>query len=248
MRRRATVGLILAVVSLAAGPVASQERAREIVDRAITAAGGETRLAGFKAAQWTCKGTGHASSRLSFIDHCFIQWPERFRQESSIEAKGQTFARALVLDGEEGWIKQGGATVAMNGAAVAELRDKVHVLRLAATLLPLKDKGITLAVLDEGRIDGRPAVGVTATCAGRPDLRLYFDKDSGLLVKCERAVNDVLLGEVSEETFFADYQKVEGVQVAHKVVVKRGGKPFLDWTVTDFQLRAKLDGGLFGRP
>ncbi len=53
---------------------------------------------------------------------------------------------------------------------------------------------------------------------------------------------------MSEETFFSDYHEVDGVQVARKVSVKRGGKPFLDWTVSDFQVRAKLDRALFAGP
>ena len=251
MRMTPTVALALALVSLVARPAPAEEAvtpARSVIDRAIEAAGGEARLSRFKAAEWTCKGTGHASTALDFTDRYFVQWPEQFRHESAIEVKGQKFERALVLNGERGWIRQDGATVPMDEAAVAELRDKVHVLRLAATLLPLKEKDVTLKPLDDVKIDGRPAAGVTASCPDHPDLHLYFDKDKGLLLKCERTVKDPLLGKVSEETFFDDYQEVEGVQVARKVSVKRDGKPFLDWSVTDFQVRAKLDRGLFGRP
>jgi hypothetical protein len=250
MRMTRTVALALAVVTLAGRPAPAEEAAlaRSVIDRAIEAAGGEARLARFKAAEWTCKGTGHASAVLDFTDHYFVQWPEQLRHESAIEVRGRKFERALILDGEQGWIRQDGATVPMNDAAVAELRDKLHVLRLAATLLPLKDKAVTLKPLDDVKIDGRHAAGVTASCEGRPDLNLYFDKDKGLLLKCERTVKDPLLGKVSEETFFDDYHEVAGVQVAHKVSVKRDGKPFVDWSVTDFQVRAKLDRELFGRP
>ena len=136
----------------------------------------------------------------------------------------------------------------MNDDARDELRDKVHVLCLSATLLPLKDKGVTLKPLDEINIDGRAAEGVAATSSGRPELSLYFDKEKGLLLKCERTVNDPLLGKVTEETFFSDYHDVDGVQVAQKVSVKRGGKPFLDWTVADFRVREKLDRELFAAP
>jgi hypothetical protein len=250
MRMTRTVALALTLLPLAAWPAPAGEaaQARSIIDRAIEAAGGEARLARFKAAEWTAKGTGHASAALAFTDHYFVQWPGQFRHESAIRVKGQRFERALILDGEQGWIRQDGATVAMNDAAVAELRDKVRVLRVAATLLPLKDKGITLKPLDDVKIDGRAAAGVTVSSADHADLHLYFDKDRGLLLKCERTVKDPLLGKVSEETFFDDYHEVDGVQVARKVTVKRDGKPFLDWSVTDFRVRAKLDRGLFGRP
>jgi hypothetical protein len=248
MRTTRIVAPALSLLLTAAVASAGELEARAVIDRAITAAGGEARLSRFKAAEWTCKGTAHASTALTFTDRCFAQWPEQFRHESAIEVRGEKFERALVLDGTRGWIKSGPVTADMSDEALAELRDKVHVLRLAATLLPLKEKGVTLAPLDDVKIDGRAAAGVAVTCPGRPELRLYFDKDKGLLLKCERTVKDPLLGEVSEETFFSDYHEAEGVQVARTVSVKRGGKPFLDWSITDFQVRAKLENGLFARP
>src|SRR5581483_8395433 len=126
------------------------------------ATGGEERLGRFKAAEWTCKGTAHASADLAFTDHCFAQWPEQFRNESAIEAAGQKFERALVLDGGRGWVRSEGSAVVMNDTARGELRDKVRLLCLSATLLPLKDKGVTLKPLDEITVAGRTAAGVAA--------------------------------------------------------------------------------------
>ncbi len=246
---RSTGIVAVALLLSAAGHRAeAEDGARAVIDRAITAAGGAERLGRFKAAEWTCKGTAHASSELAFTDHCFAQWPEQFRTESAVEAAGRKFERALVLDGGRGWIKSEGSSVAMNDAARGELRDKVHALCLSATLLPLTEKGVTLKRLDEITVDGRAAAGVAASSEGKPELALYFDKDKGLLLKCERAVDDPLLGKVTEETFYSDYHEADGVQVARKVSVKRGGKPFLDWTVSDFRVRAKLDRGLFAAP
>jgi len=244
------IALTLPVLFLAGRPVVAEEAAAEraVIDRAIRAAGGEARLARFKAAEWTCKGTAHASIDLTFTDHCFAQWPEQFRHESVVEARGEKLERALILDGEHGWIKDSGGRVVLNDTARDELRDKLHLLHLSATLLPLKDRDITLKRLDDTKIEGRTAVGVSVRGTGHPDLRLYFDKEKGLLLQCRRTVKDPLLGEVSEETSFGDYQEVEGVQVAHAVSVKRGGKPFIDWTITDFQMRAKLDRKLFAAP
>jgi hypothetical protein len=245
-----TVALALLLLPSLGRPAPAGERAeaRDVIARAITAAGGEARLSRLKAAEWTCKGTAHASTALNFTDHYFAQWPEQFRHESAVEVGGQKFERFLVLDGTQGWLKSEGTRVALNDTARDELRDKVHVFRLAATLLPLKDKDVTLKTLDEVKIDGRAAAGVSVRFPGRPDLSLYFDKEKGLLLKCERTVNDALLGKVTEETFFSDYQEIDGIQVAKKVEVKRGGKAFIDWTVTDFRVRAKLDRGLFKAP
>jgi hypothetical protein len=250
MRTKGIVVFVLLFSSAFAGRAAAEQDtgARALVDRAIAAAGGEARLGRFKAAEWTCKGTAHASTDLTFTDRCFAHWPEQFRAESAVERTGEKIERALVLDGGRAWVKTDRAAVAMTDADRDELRDKVHVLCLSTTLLPLKDKGVTLKPLDEIKIDGRAAAGVSAVCPGRTDVAMYFDKEKGLLLKCERGVKDALLGSVTEETFFSDYHEVDGVQVAMKVSVKRGGKPFLDWTVSDFRIRARLDRDLFVAP
>jgi hypothetical protein len=250
MRITGVVALALLLSPAFATWAAAEEAvaARALVERAIAATGGEARLGRFKAAEWTCKGTAHASTELAFTEHCFAQWPEQFRAESEIEARGEKLERELVLDGARGWVKTGGPAVALNDTARDELRDKVHVLCLSATLLPLLEKSVTLRPLDEITIDGRAAAGVSASSEGRPEVALYFDKEKGLLLKCARGVNDPLLGKVTEETFYTDYHEVDGVQVARKVSVKRGGKPFLDWTISDFRLRDKLDRGLFAAP
>src|SRR5262249_31340150 len=52
------------------------------------------------------------------------------------------------------------------------------------TLVPLlEDPGFTLTALGEAKVEGRAALGVKVAFKGRPDLSLYFDQESGLLVK-----------------------------------------------------------------
>jgi hypothetical protein len=80
-------------------------------------------------------------------------------------------------------------------------------------------------------------------------VTLYFDKESGLLVKYESRVKDEGSGqEVNEEHFLSDYKEVQGTKQAGKVVTKRDGKLYLEGEVTDHQLSEKLDAGVFAKP
>src|SRR5205807_2410640 len=47
----------------------------------------------------------------------------------------------------------------------------------------LRDRQFTLAALPEAAVEGRPAVGVKASYPGQPDVSLWFDKETHLLVK-----------------------------------------------------------------
>ena len=86
MRSTGILALALILSPALGSRAPAEDGARAVIDRAIAAAGGEDRLGRFKAAEWTCKGTAHASTELAFTDHCFAQWPEQFRNESAVEA------------------------------------------------------------------------------------------------------------------------------------------------------------------
>ncbi len=78
---------------------------------------------------------------------------------------------------------------------------------------------------------GRTVVGV-ATHKGTE--RLYYDKESGRLVRQElRLTTDDKKLEVTVATF--DYQDVGGVTVARKQVAKRDGKVVLEVEVVEVQ-------------
>src|SRR5207248_11447730 len=93
-----------------------------------------------------------------------------------------------------------------------------------ATLLPLKDKAFTLTTIGEVEVEKRPALGVKVSSKGHRDVDLYFDKESGLLVKTETRLKDEGGQEVMAETFLRDYKDVEGTKHAMKFAVHRDGK------------------------
>src|SRR5262249_25457178 len=78
-------------------------------------------------------------------------------------------------------------------------------LEKAAALLPLlKDRDYQLAPLPDEVVEGRPAHRIRASHPGRADVDLYFDKESGLLVKAATKVGDRGIWETS----YRDYREV----------------------------------------
>jgi len=84
-----------------------------------------------------------------------------------------------------------------------------------------------LATAKEKTVNGKPAAGVAVRNGKRPVVTLYFDKETGLLVKREATVKD--LGsddkEVLEEAVVSDYKEAGGRKYHTRVVVTRDGKP-----------------------
>jgi hypothetical protein len=250
MRTFLLSSLALCLLLGPADRVRGQEDLRVVIDKAIKAHGGQERIDKVKAGQTRMKGTIHLAGKaaIPFTQEMLYQWPNQFKAVMEIEGNGQKFTVTTVSNGDKGWINDGQKTQELEGKALAEMKEEAHLARLAR-LTGLKDKTVQLSGLGESKVDGRPAVGVKVTSKGHRDVSLYFDKASGLLVKTERQAVDVMSGrELSEEKVFSDYQEVDGLQSAKKVVVYRDGKKFMEVEVVSVKFLDKLDPGVFAKP
>jgi hypothetical protein len=117
------------------------------------------------------------------------------------------------------------------------------------TLLPLRDRDYELAPVGELKIGERTAVGIRVSHKGRRDINLFLDKETGRLLKSETRAKDVQAGkEFTQETLYSEYKEVDGVPVAHKFIMNRDGKPFLELEMSDYKAHEKLDDSTFGKP
>src|SRR5262249_1684575 len=121
------------------------------------------------------------------------------------------------------------------------------VLQEAERLTPLLDsKKFTIKAGEEEDVNGKKAaVVVVQPKAVKKEIKLCFDKESGLLVKTAHKGmgpgEDGQTKEVYEESLASDYQKVKGVQVTTKLVVNHDGKKFMTVKISDYELVEKID-------
>jgi hypothetical protein len=239
-------GLVLAGAVTARADDAAAARA--LIDKAVQAQGGVAKLAKWPAVTARLKGTYHAlGAAVAFTGEFAAQGPDRYKLDIEAEADGQKFRLVQVLNGDKGWVKLDDDTEELDKEDLAEVKEEAYG-EWVATLVPLKDKAFVLAPLGEVNIDKRPARGVTVSSKGHRDVNLYFDKETGLLVKTETRVKDDGGQEVTEETFLGEYKEVQGTKQATKFTVKRDGKLYLESEVTDYQLAEKLDDSVFAKP
>jgi hypothetical protein len=237
-----TAGLIV-LAAAAPSRADDQTEAMAVVDKAIKAMGGADRLARSAKMTWSETGTYYGMGEgLPYTGHYAIQWPDRFRMEIK-----DVFL--MVLNGDKGWVSMGGETTELSKEQMAENQEGHHGSYLT-TLLPLKDKAVTLTPLKEIKVGDRPAVGVKASSKGHRDVSLYFDKETGLLVKSEMRVKPQELGgkEVNQESWYSEHKEVGGLKVPMKLVIHHDGKKFLESTHTDLKFPDKLDDKLFAKP
>jgi hypothetical protein len=222
------------------------DAARAVIDKAIKAAGGEEKLAKFKSHTWKNRGTYYGmgmTDGVPYTANYAVAWPDKFRFE--VEGGFMT----LVLDGDKGWMQAMGDTREFSKEEMAQQKEDLYANGVT-TLMPLKDKAFKLSLTGETKINDKPALGVKVSHKDRQDVMLYFDKDSGLLVKSERKTKVPEEGnkEVTQETLYGDYQDIEGAKMSLKITILRDGKKFVEGENFDIKPVDKLDDKTFAKP
>ena len=218
--------------------------ARTIIEKAIKAAGGEAKLAKLKSSTWKEKGIyyGMGEDGFPYTANYAIQWPNQFR----LEVEG---VFTIVLNGEKGWNRMGDTTKEMGKDELA-LQLHNHRAGWITSLTPLADKEFHMKTIGEAKVGKQVAQGVQVSRKGYPDVKLYFAKDTGLLVKSEHRSKaaEQEFKEVNQATYFSDFRDVDGAKIPHKRVMKRDDKLYIEAEVSDMKVAEKLDAKLFAMP
>ncbi len=227
---RRLVCLAAAVALALAGAARADEQAdlKKVIDKAIKAAGGEEKLAKYKAETFKGKGKFYGmGDGVDYTGDWAIQRPDKMR----VEIKSGDFTFTRVVNGGKVWVKLGDSAMQVEDKdQIAEAKENMYA-EWVSSLVPLvKEKGFTLAALGDAKVDGKAAVGVRVSSKGHRDVNLFFDKDKGLLVKAEYVVKDPMAGdkEQTQETLLSNYKEVSGVQKPMKVVINRDGKKYVE--------------------
>ena len=243
--------LSLAVLCFCTPALFADDTARALVENAIKAHGGEAAVAKLRTMRIKAEGTmtlfpDQPGTALTVED--IWQMPDKYRTTGNYSARGMKVTQTQVIDGGKGWVEVNGQVQDLPKAAIAEMLEQKYAEDLDR-LSFLKDKDLELSVLEEIKVSEKPAVGVRVKSKGHREVKLYFDKATGLLVKREHTVLDPLTSkEVTQEVVFADYEVKDGVKHYKTITVYRDGKKVIDAKVTTIEFLDKVDPKLFLKP
>jgi hypothetical protein len=241
------------VLALAAGAGRADDKAdlRAVIDKAVRALGGADKLGAPKAVTFKVKGKSNAAgAAVDYTGEWAVQPPDKVRFQLQFEANGMPITLTQVFDGKQGWRKILDQTTELDQEAIAEMKEELYAGGVVALTPLLKEKGFELSPVGAVKVGDRAALGIRVSHEGHRDVNLFFDRETGLLLKSERRLKDVLMGgnEVTQETVYSDYRDFGGVKHAGKLVIKRDGKDYVDAEVTEFETKEKLDDSVFARP
>ena len=216
--------------------------ADQILDKYIQAVGGAQALA--KLTSFTAKGTyqGYDTDLEALPIAVFAKAPNQRTTVVHMHA-GDSIT---TYDGRAGWVASPDKPVALITLAGEDLDG----IRLDASIsFPA---GIKTALsgwragFPAAIINGRGVQIVQGTAAGRSRVKLFFDKESGLLVRVLR-YTDTAVGIIPAQTDFSDYRDVAGVKMPfHWVATWTDGQSTID--LTDVQPNVPVDAAKFAKP
>jgi hypothetical protein len=156
----------------------------------------------------------------------FVAPPNHFRVESQDKGEEYKEIHILLQNGLERWVKYPNGKVQPDGHGIEMPVDYCHdYVKFFGprVVLRLKDADQWIALLEEAELDGRPVVGVEINkdvSVYKLSLKLYFDRETNLLVRQEQTLSRASTGGIAVPTttrYYSDYKPFDGIPVATKV-------------------------------
>ena len=239
---------VLACFLLPAIVVRADDDCKAVIDKAIKAHGGVEKLTKFTGGRSKSKGAIELGGGLNFTSESAFQHPDKFKESLELDVMGNKVTIVTVFDGEKGWIGTNGDVKEMDDTVLNACKEQTHFMQLTRMTM-LKDKKVEFSPLGEAKVNDKPAIGVKISAKGHKDVNMFFDKETGLVVKVERQTLDAMSGkEVSEERIITEYQDIDGLKVAKKLVINRDGKKFMEVELLEHKPQEKLDASEFAKP
>lgn len=200
--------LTAASLLLGPGTAAAAEEPRAVVERGVEAVGGRQALAQSRAVLSRLSGVVYEPDGSPFVAELYTQYPDRFRLRLVISPNTPDQAVHLqILDHDQVYYRINDEDEDVDAL---EMQLSAYVDNVASLLPLLEETGFKLSAAGEIEVGGKRASGVRVSAEGRPDVLLYFDKTTGLLVKTDyRRPAHGNTKESHKEEFLSDYREVD---------------------------------------
>jgi hypothetical protein len=236
----------VAVLSVRTPTAAAQEsEARGIVEKAVQAVGGIDKHARSNGSYYKIKGVFPSDDPLfhfTFVCEAWSDGGSRFKNVMCGQDDHLGEIYTLVRNGANSWHSPSGHVQQLDEVKRKRLEKLAHPSKVCGLVTLLRDKGYTLTVVGDSTVKGAKVVGIKVQCPNYHDTFLYFDKNSGLLVKSAYRMADFSTGqEVLQEVFYSDYRALNPIALELRTLEAR--KQSADGAALLALLRARIPTG-----
>ncbi len=250
MRARIVSTWLVALGIAVGGSVHAQDNeARRIIERAVMAHGGEAALARVRADRVKFKGSLVLREHSTpFVAETTTQLPSKYKYVLTMNVGAEKHTLVYVINGDKLYVALDGRNVPTEESQIAEIRSGLELERAKRLLPLLQDKSYQLALADEIKVNERPAVGIRVGGRGRKEMRLFFDKEYGLLVRAENRIDAGKGKEIRQHFFFGDYKDMGGFRRPSKVRAYRDGHEIMQAELVEASSLDEVDEMEFAKP
>jgi len=210
--------------------------ADQLLDKYLAAIGGSEALQ--KVTSLVQKGTLTAFGG----QHCPVEVYAKAPDKRVSIMHLQNGDSVTAFDGKQGWLSVPGRVHMMSAAENDAARIDAD-LNFAARVKTLYQK---FSVDAGGKIEGHDTYLVVGRTEGKPPLRLYLDKETGLLLRLIRYA-ETPLGRNPTQIDYADYRDANGVKSPFRWTLARPGNRFTI-QVEQVQQNVPVDDAKFAAP
>jgi hypothetical protein len=229
--------------------VRADDAALATVEKAIAAHGGkEGKLDKLSTSTITQKGTVYTPmGELAATRKFMIEAPKKTRMDLVLNRGDGDVRLTVAVTGNTGWQKISGMPAADITLDDLDVYQAEFHLLWVTSLYPLKDKNFSLTALPGTTINEKAAVGVKASYVGRPDVSLYFDKSTGLLVKTSFKGKEAGVVVVKESSY-SDYKEFGGLTLPTKVSETVDRRKGFEWKSIEYEFNTQIPKDLLMKP
>ncbi len=217
--------------------MANLPTAQQVLEKYVQALGGAEALD--KISSRVEKGTLSGFGGKTFPVEIYAKAPEK--RISIVHMPDNEMYTAF--DGQSGWLTGfGGRIQDMEGA-------DLYAARLDADFRCLSDarkvfRQVRMAKPE--KVDDRGAWVLLGITPGQPPVKLYFDKESGLLLR-EMRYAQTPVGRYPTQVDYADFREADGVKGPFRWTIARPGNSFTI-QVSEIQQNVPVDDSKFAKP
>lgn len=186
----------------------------EVIARYMRAIGGDAAIENLKTR--TSRGTETTTNRMTAPQALQIEILQAAPSKLLIARNDPRGPTLEGFDGSKGWTKDLGGQREITGKKLVEMKRLADFFRY----LKIRDSYPQMRVLAKEKVRDREAYVVGATSRADSREKLYFDIETGLLVR-QFVAFKTAFGSIPEVTDFDDYREVTGVKLPFTVTWSR---------------------------
>jgi hypothetical protein len=220
-------------------PTPTGPSADDILNKYVAAIGGQSAIDKIKTRVMT--GSVTTANGLNGTYEMEQSAPDK-AHESFITQRG---SMERTVNGTTGWEKNQQGVRELSGQQLSDLKLSLQLFRN----LRLKEQYTRFRGPRKDKIGDRDVFFMEGTTADNRRERLYFDAESGLLLR-RITYTTTMIGTIPEQTDFEDYRDVEGVKLPFLIRVSAldPGNPIITRKFDEIKLNVALDDTKFNQP